>query len=792
MKFSLFSTPDNQLQPVGRGADRLAVALLLLAHLAVLLARVGPVLGSPTEYLLTPGGDGIKTYFALLYYVQFDHGVQFTGMNYPNGELLLYTDGLPLLAWLLKAWKTVFGLSLGGTVAALNCTVLLASLPASPLVFALLRRCGVGRWFGALAALCIVLLSPQFHRLAGHLTLTMPFAVPLLWYLQVRLVAAGSATSRARWLAGYLVAGLLLGLVHPYYLLHALLLPAATAVVQAAQQVGRQRRWWVVPAWLLAAAVLPLLLFRAGLAVLDHAPDRPTNPYGFLVYHANFASVFGPVIEPFATVFKFIFRTNDPIFEGFAYVGLPVVLGLLLWGARGVAHLLRRRPGLVLRPVLPAPLRATVWAVVPILLFSMGWPFVFARFEGLLDYLTPLKQFRSLGRFAWIFYYVAAVLAAMQYWQLYRFLRQRRAARLGQVLLGALLVVWAFEAKYQLEAITRPLKDNGVASTFIGAPNNYYELMAQASANPDNYQAILPLPYYSVGSEKFDIGASGVTAFEGFRASLNLHLPLAAVMMSRSRSETTLRLLELFSSDLTPKSWPATLPSRKPLLVVASRQDSLRPAEKALLRRGARRLLATDQVTLYELPLTAFDTNRPAQERAFFAAHRATLPRQGELWRTAAGPGIVWNTFGQEQAPGGVSFTRPGAGHLPKGALPLFDGPLPGALPTDTATYELSIWAYAKTSDWLPGVLYRQLDAAGQEVERVDEQLKTSTEISGNWVRFSTIIHLKNPANRITIESGGNDLVVDDLLIRPRSTNVYWLDQRGQPVLNGFPLVQGR
>lgn len=793
MKFPSFSSPQNHLPPAGRNSDRLVVALLLLAHLAILLARLKPVLGNPTEYLLTPGGDGIKTYFALLYYVQFDHGVQFTGMNYPSGELLLYTDGFPLLAWLLKAWKGVFGLSLGGAVAALNCTVLLASLPASPLVFALLRRCGVGRWYGALTALAIVILSPQFHRLEGHLTLALPFAVPMLWYLQVRLVEAEIGTSaRGRWLAAYVVSAILLGLIHPYYLLHALLLPAATAVVMALQQLGRTRRWWAEPLWLLAAGLLPLLLFRGGIALLDHATDRPINPYGFLVYHANFASVFGPVLEPFASVFKYIFHTKDPIFEGFAYVGLPVVLGLLLWGIRGIAHVVRWRPALFFRPALPAPLRATVWAVMPILLFSMAFPFVFEPFEGLLDYLTPLKQFRSLGRFAWIFYYVAAVLAAVQYWYLYRFLRQHKAAKLGQVLLTLLLVIWAYEAKYQFGAITKPLKDNSIASSFIGLPNNYYELMAQAGANPENYQAILPLPYYSVGSEKFDIGASGVTAFEGFRAALNLHLPLAAVMLSRSRTESTLRLLELFSSDLTPKSWPATLPSRKPLLVVASRLDSLRPAEKALLRRGARRLLTNDRVTLYELPLTAFDTNRPARERADFAARQATLPREGEMWRTNPGAGIVWNTFEREIAPNGVSFTRPGAGHLRKGNLPLFDGQLPGALPTDTATYELSIWAYAKTSDWLPGLLYRQYDAAGQEVEKVDEQLKTSTEISGDWVRYSTIIHLKNPANRIAIESGGKDLVVDDLLIRPRTTNVYWLDQRGQPVLNGFPLVQGR
>jgi hypothetical protein len=50
------------------------------------------------------------------------------------------------------------------------------------------------------------------------------------------------------------------------------------------------------------------------------------------------------------------------------------------------------------------------------------------------------------------------------------------------------------------------------------------------------------------------------------------------------------------------------------------------------------------------------------------------------------------------------------------------------------------------------------------------------------------VVHLRNPANRVVVEMNGADIVVDDLLIRPRSTNVYWLDQRGKLVLNGFPL----
>jgi hypothetical protein len=350
-------------------------------------------------------------------------------------------------------------------------------------------------------------------------------------------------------------------------------------------------------------------------------------------------------------------------------------------------------------------------------------------------------------------------------------------------------VVWAVEGKYQLEHTTRPLLNTRVAASFISPEGNYYETMLKRGHDSASFQAILPLPYYSVGSEKFEVAGGGVSIFESFRASINLGLPLLASMMSRSRTEHTLRMLELFSSDLTPKSLPAQLPSRKPLLAVVSRLDSLNPAEKALLRRGARLLMTMPRTLLYELPLASFDTQRPEQEKAAFAARAAAMLREGDMWRTAPGAPVVWRSFEQEQAPSRASFTRPGAAHLRKGGvLPLFDGPLPGALPTDTATYELSIWAHAKTTEWLPGIIYRQFSPDGQPVEVVDQQFKQLREISGEWVRFSTVVHLRNPANRVTVEMNGADIVVDDLLIRPRSTNVYWLDQRAKLVLNGFPL----
>lgn len=769
-------------------SDRLLLVGLLLAHLLIVWVRLGPLLRHPSEYLFVPGGDGLKMYYALLYYVQADHGMHFSGMNYPHGELLMYADGFPLLAWVLQLWRGWFGLSPEGVIAAFNSTIILASLPTSPLVYTLLRRGRVSQGFAVAATLAIVFLSPQFQRLNGHFTLALPFVVPLLWYEQIRLTEAVTRNHRLLWLLVYAGTGFLVALIHPYYLLHALLLPVATAVVMFVQRLGRrQLKWWKLPAWLLALGLAPTVLMQGWLAVLDTITDRSVNPYGFFVYRTNFASVFGPPTEPFASVFKFIFRTEEPISEGIAYVGLPVVLGIVLLLLRAGWHLMHRKPGWLLRPALPGSLPSTMWAAVLILFFAMGWPFVFPGFEGLLEIVPALKQFRSLGRFAWIFYYIMAVVAAVQYWQLYRLLRQRGAHRVGQLLLGAVLLVWGVEAKYQYEAEMRQFPDNRVAAAFIGEGGNYAELLAQAGVYADRFQAVLPLPYYSVGSEKFGLEGTGISVYEGFKAALSVQRPLAAIMMARTSVEQSMRLLELFSSDLTPKTWLKQLPSQQPLLVVASRLDSLRPAEKALLRRGAKLLTQTNLVSLYELPLTAFATTRPAEERARFAAIQPQLLREGSMWRTAAGPAIVWRTFTNSKTPKQVSFTQPGAAYSRKGTVSLYQGPLAGA--TDSTTYELSVWAYAKTSEWLPSVSFRQLDANGQEVERHDQSMKESTEIHGDWVHFSLEFKLKDPANHVVVEASGDDLVMDDLLIRPLSTTVYWLDSQQQPVLNGFPLA---
>ncbi len=772
-----------------------------LVHTVLLWLRVGPILRHPGTYILTPGGDGVKSYFAYLYYVRYGHDLRFTGMNYPFGEHLLYTDCFAILAMLARWAHTTLGLSNAAALGWFNVTVLLASVPCSVLLFWLLRRCHVGRGWAALTALIIAFLSPQFDRLGGHMTLTLAFAIPLLWVLMVKLQEATTRRRRLRALGMYVGATLLLALAHPYYLLHALLLPSVTAMVEAAQNFRRRgRAVWVPAGWLVVAGLLPIVVFQLGMALTDPIRDRPVNPFGFLWYRANMASVFGPYREPFRSAWAAIFHGPEPIPEGWAYIGLVPTLIVLLLLARSVAYLLRGRPGLVFRPVLPLPLRATLWASVPILLLAMCWPFAYGL-EDWVPYLGPLRQFRALGRFAWIFYYVIGVTAAVMLWELLRSLRQRRAGRLGLTLLTLAAVVWGYEAKLQIEANTRQMRNYAIADRFFDdwTPTAYGPLLTSANRRASDFQAILPLPYYSLGSEKFGFGPTETSAFEGFRAAYQTGLPLAAVMMSRTSLAQTLSLINLFSSDQISKSLPAQLPSQRPFLVVASAVDSLRPAEQALLGRGARLLARTGTVRLYELPLSAFVTARPARERVWFAAHRDSLRTEptesGPVWCSAPAPGVVWRTFAPNLPAGSTTrwpgFTRPGVAHGRTGELTLFNGPLPRpAVGADTArTYDVLVWAYAPTTDWLPIVTLRQLTPSGGPIEYYDANLNVATEVVGQWVGQHFRVRLLDPANHLDVRVSGLDYAVDDLLIRPLSTNVYWQAADGTPVRNGYPMM---
>ena len=78
------------------------ITFVLALPAVILYSLFTRVVKCPACYLFEDGGDGLKNYYTLDYYVKHDDGWHFTGMNYPYGENIIYTDNQPILALTLR------------------------------------------------------------------------------------------------------------------------------------------------------------------------------------------------------------------------------------------------------------------------------------------------------------------------------------------------------------------------------------------------------------------------------------------------------------------------------------------------------------------------------------------------------------------------------------------------------------------------------------------------------------------------------------------------------------------
>lgn len=768
----------------------LVAGLTLGAALLIGLLLYGPVARHPGSYLFRPALDGIKNYYTAIWYVLYDHGLRFTGMNYPFGELSVFTDNQPLLTSLLGALHRA-GYRLD-PVAVLNAAMLLGQLVGVLPLLGVLRRCRLPDWYAAPLAVLIQLLTPQLERLLGHYALSYSGAIPLLWYVSLRAFEVSANRWALGWWALYalIVGGL--GWLHPYYLLiGALLLGANLAVAwwQRRRAPARAPGFWLAA---LAALMGPLVAFQGALAVADpYAAGRPTEPYGFFAYSASVWSVFLPIDPPVAGWTRALLHTPEPAWEGHAYGGLvaTVVAGGTLWRLAG--RLYRRQWRRLRWPALPLPLRVGGWAGLLILLFAMGWPFRWGL-EGLLDLLGPIQQFRSIGRFAWIFYYFFAVFTAHALYQAFRWTRQRGQPARAAVGLAAALALWASEAVFHSKITADRIRLSPRAAVPLPAaftePTHFRQRLARGAHQASDFQAIVPLPFYCTGSEKISRERSDFSGYPSMRAALETGLPLVATMLSRTALAQALTTTQLLSDPALDKPLLALLPDRRPLLVVRAARGRLDAAEARLLRR-ATVFYRDTAVWLAELPLTGHEA-RPAL-LADYAARRAAnhLTTTATYQASSAASDVVHRDFddqpgvrGDYPAPGARPLLGAGAVSVRRDDYVLFDGLLPRA-----GLYEASVWTWFGTKG-SPTLRWRTYDHAGHPRDSALAETKTAVDFYGEWARLALPVPVRWPGQRVRVYCTGRHYLLDAFEQRPDTVTV-WRRTGGALLRNNFPLL---
>jgi len=732
---------------------------------------LGSLLLRPNGYMLNNDGDGLKNYFTPAYYLRYDGGLHFSGMNYPFGEHVVFTDNQPvislLLSWLdelLPVWPQAVGI--------FNLLLFLSVPCCALLLYRIGRHYYLPKAYAVAVALLITFLSPQLYRFSGHYALAYLVFVPWLWWWLIRQSAAKSLL---RWWLVWTAGVSLFGLIHVYFILMGV-------VMTLAYQLVDQLIYGVKPRWknlLLATApaLLPLLLFKLFLALTDAVADRPASPYGFFTYKAYWESLFMPPSGPVRAFIDRLIPVREVPGESVAYAGFFSFLVLIFSLVRLVQWGIKKRFRKWIHPALPARLNVATWAGMLVFFFSMGIPFTWGL-DWLLEVLGPLKQFRSLGRFAWVPYYLFSMYAAVYLYLLYRLLKRHKLGRLGAWVAGFVLLFWAWEAGMHVEDTLGYLGKQQHENLFTQPQIDYVEWLESEQLAPGDFQAILPIPAFFIGSEKFIPEFPHPDASrQGFQAAFQTGLPLACGMMSRTSLSQSLELIQLMSNELIEKQILKRYPSDKPLLLLAIKDVVLSVNEQALLKK-AELISSRGNVQLMRLELDSLRSRRQEVLQAWARRRDSLYLQPSGLYTSQDSVAVYFDAFDRQPA----SVFGEETLKDDKGPLSIMDDTLAGV--EAGRWMEWSLWVKADGKrDAFPVVIFRELDVHGKEVQRAELNPKFGMNIYGQWVRVQHQFKLQHPRHKINIYTSGIYPEVESLLIRPLDTEVFMPNAGGKELM---------
>lgn len=582
--------------------------LALLLQTLLIFRAFGPLLTEPGQHLLVTGYDGLKNYFTFQAYLQQPTAAGFSWfkmMNYPFGEYIFYTDNTPLLAVLVRFWShhvhdiTPYGLDI------YHALLLLGLLVSTALLVSILRRL-LRHWLLVVAfAVMLPWLNPQLCRLLlGHFNLAYSFVVLLAIWGLLRLYDRAQAHQPiGRLVVGLVVGFTLISFIHLYYLP---LLGLLTAAFFAAWLLPK-RRWKQEPRLVVAGAALsglPLVISVAVVRSIDaYYKLRLSDPTGF-----NFPAwklQVSALVQPYSYLTThFVIEPITPVSqESQAYLGAFALFGLV---AGLVAWLAAR----------PATRRWwAAWSLTPErrflgllgvaalvgLLGSVGTVYDVGDFH-ITNYLSPFfylhkltdnaSHFRTVARFCWPFFWFVnlLVVVGLDHW-----LHTGRTP--WRWVVAAILVLLAYiDTRETLKYYRRSLQEN-VLTNQAFQPEVAPLL---AGLHPEQYQAILPVPYFHVGCENIDLTVDDddLHSRHSYQLALHTTLPLMASKLSRTPPAHARLLRTLFDpAGPAPELRQQLRSNGKPVLVLfdqsyydgtidlAGRQTN--PFAKQLIEAGA-------------------------------------------------------------------------------------------------------------------------------------------------------------------------------------------------------------
>ncbi|MEO1434895.1 MAG: hypothetical protein AAFV80_05120, partial [Bacteroidota bacterium] len=564
--------------------------ILVLVQLLLILIAFNKAWVHPNEYFFSEVGDGYKNYLTFYGYLADEDNsmAKFEGMNYPFGEYVFYTDNTPTIALPLKFISRHIVDLTGIALPLFNGLIILGLLWSSVLCFWILKRFVRTPIILVVASVALPWMSPQFLRLeVGHFNLSL--SCLLLWtlFLSMRVEERWQDGRKGQilsflWLFAALVFA---AFTHLYYIAIAGVAIGAYFFGRILWQDRNQTGQWIRFGLAAGAIVLALVTVLATIQITDGYYDQRrtvAEGYDFNEWRLN--------IWGFYSRYSHLSLPIPTVKDRYVFLETHAFLGTCFWYAMILLFLLRilepeffRRfwKGRSLEHASDGAKNQVCWLYA--ILFSgavgafigLGETVEFFGKYKLPNLLNPfyylhmitdrVEQFRCIGRFSWLFFWGANFL--MLYW-IDQIWRQDGKKWIRRALVF-LLIVLGFQAVETVSHQNKQFRKNNLThEKYTGQAR---ELAQQI--NPEEFQAIIPLPFFMVGSEVYPMTIDPPEPV--FQLSTCLYvqtgIPLMASKMSRTSVTQTEAQLSLFL-DEKPKPELTDRLNEKDLLLLYSKQ----------------------------------------------------------------------------------------------------------------------------------------------------------------------------------------------------------------------------
>lgn len=683
---------------------------------------------------LDMAGDGFKNYFSFAYQYKFGSGIHFDGFMYPYGDLVTYADGQILFVWILQGLEKIGIDSENYLLGIINILPLISFVICGLILIRIFEHYKVDYPYAVLFSIVAIALSPQIFRVQSHYALAYAYLIPLLWWFNLQINGKKSDVILYTCLSCLIL--LAHGFVHPYLIFIGSLFLLSLWVANLF--IHRN-----LSPPILIQAVVPLVIFMVTMNVIDPILDRPKNPYGLMIHKTEVSDLL-PFHGWFNYLFKDALSLRSDYSEGYTYPGMLLfAVPALLFVRRVMSRKLDPRP-----LNLPKNLWTYFTSGILCLAFGMGLHVILTG--GLiLDLIPQLKQFRSMGRVSWVFYYVAFVFLAIL---LFRIINSFNSKSLKWSLLGLVLLLWSADI-YSYHKSLNKIVSTYASDDLLNNSKQIANLLAEENISADRYQALWVLPSSSEGTEKISFRDDWSSKMNAIPYAYQTGLPLTSIVMSRSSISNSLKVMQLSSSNYVEKEIVKDFANGLPLLIILQ-NDRLKLFEDILAK--SRFIGKVKDFSLYEIAIDSLaDFQRHEVESDFIVDSEISQPN-------------LFLNF--EEGNNGGLLSK--GNKLINGSIEIFEIELSSP---DSSMYSLSLWyQIIKDNSNVPHFNFQTL--AEDKTIRQDHHFRdwdmNRVEVIGDWIRLKQDFILDSDDRFVKLIANGNHINLDRVLFKQDSIQV--------------------